>query len=142
MVPAFPAANLLMAFQIMRQKAIGKAIRNLLFIFACLFSINTVGCSTSEANPQTDLEIRIPKQSDWIDYGTIFEAGKEGDWDRYLWGGFTGTAVKKDDTYYLYYQGARDYLGAPYETVIWRTIGVATTRPQLLHLYGPDTIWA
>ena len=62
-----------------------------------------------------------------MDFGTIFEAGEEGEWDHLLWGGFAGTAVKKDGRYYLYYQGARDYLGAPYETVVWRAIGVATS---------------
>jgi hypothetical protein len=70
----------------------------------------------------------IPKQADWVDQGTIFEAGAAGEWDHLLWGGFTGTAVKKDGTFFLYYQGAREYLGAPYDTVIWRAIGVATSQ--------------
>lgn len=55
----------------------------------------------------------IPTQSDWVDYGTIFRAGASGEWDYLLWGGFTATAVKKDGTYYLYYQGARDYQDTP-----------------------------
>jgi hypothetical protein len=74
------------------------------------------------------LDFPIPAQSEWVDYGTIFEAGEEGKWDHLLWGGFTGTAVKRNGTYYLYYQGTSEYLGAPYDTVVWRAIGVATSQ--------------
>jgi len=74
-----------------------------------------------------DIELAIPAQSDWTDYGPIFEAGDSGEWDLYLWGGFAGTAVKKEGTYYLYYQGASDYRTSFDETVLWRAIGVATS---------------
>jgi hypothetical protein len=78
--------------------------------------------------PTPESEIRIPAQSDWVDYGIILEAGAPGDWDLYLWGGFAFSAIKKDGTYYLYYQGASDYRTEFDETVLWRSIGVATSQ--------------
>ncbi|MBX3058680.1 MAG: hypothetical protein KF770_19615 [Anaerolineae bacterium] len=77
------------------------------------------------AKPPTTT-IAIPKPDDWVDYGTIFSEGSEGDWDRYLYGGFTGTAVKKDGIIYLYYQGADNY-SEEFGTVTWRAIGVASS---------------
>jgi hypothetical protein len=41
-----------------------------------------------------DTEIDIPTQSDWIDYGTIFEAGAVGAWDHLLWGGFANSTAR------------------------------------------------
>jgi hypothetical protein len=76
---------------------------------------------------QTDPVFPVPAQSDWTDYGPIFEAGEPGEWDHYLWGGFAGTAVKVGGTYFLYYQGASDYRTSYDETVLWRAIGVATS---------------
>jgi hypothetical protein len=76
--------------------------------------------------------IRIPAQSDWVDYGIILEAGAEGEWDLYLWGGFAFSVIKKTDTYYLYYQGSSDYRTEFDETVLWRAIGVATS-PDGIH---------
>lgn len=76
---------------------------------------------------QPGSEIRIPSQSDWVDYGIVLEAGEEGDWDYYLWGGFAFSAIKKDDLIYLYYQGSSDYRTEYDETVLWRAIGVATS---------------
>lgn len=77
--------------------------------------------------PEMELGIDIPSQSDWVDYGTIFKQGEVGEWDYQLWGGFAGTAVKRNGTYYLYYQGASGYQLLPDETVTWRAIGVATS---------------
>lgn len=68
----------------------------------------------------------LPVAADWTDHGEIFREGSPGDWDRYLWGAFTATAVKRDGKYYLYYQGAEDY-SEPYGTVTYRSIGVATS---------------
>ncbi len=68
----------------------------------------------------------IPDASDWVDYGMIFTAGVEGAWDHLLYGGFSATAVKKNGTYFLYYQGAKEFsdqLGS----VTQRAIGVATS---------------
>jgi hypothetical protein len=76
---------------------------------------------------QPDPGIRIPAQEDWEDQGIILEAGVEGEWDLYLWGGFAFSVIKKDDTYYLYYQGSSDYRTEFDETVLWRAIGVATS---------------
>lgn len=83
--------------------------------------------SIPEPPIQHETSVPIPNQADWKDYGPIFEQGTVGDWDYQLWGGFAGTAVKHDGTYYLYYQGASGYQLEPDETVTWRTIGVATS---------------
>lgn len=105
------------------------------------------GCSTATSTqpPVTDLpdpnspptnvpetvppepNIRIPAQEDWVDQGIILEAGAQGEWDLYLWGGFAFSVIKKDGTYYLYYQGSSDYRTEYDETVLWRAIGVATS---------------
>ncbi len=77
---------------------------------------------------RNELIVRIPAQSDWVDHGMIFEAGAEGEWDYYLWGGFAFSVIKKDGTYYLYYQGSSDYRTEYDETVLWRAIGVATSQ--------------
>lgn len=69
-------------------------------------------------------EIPLPSPSDWQDYGTIFEAGDQGEWDFFLAGGFAGSAVKKKGVYYLYYQGASGYREVD-DTVTGRAIGVA-----------------
>ncbi|HET9905481.1 MAG TPA: hypothetical protein VFQ23_02535 [Anaerolineales bacterium] len=71
--------------------------------------------------------VRLPAPSEWVDQGIILEAGAEGEWDSYLWGGFAFSVIKKDDTYYLYYQGSSDYREEYDETVLWRAIGVATS---------------
>ena len=85
--------------------------------------------STDPTETQTpESMVRIPAQSDWVDYGIILEAGAPGEWDLYLWGGFAFSALKKDGTYYLYYQGASDYRTEFDETVLWRAIGVATSK--------------
>jgi hypothetical protein len=73
-----------------------------------------------------DYDVAIPSQTDWIECGPIFSAGSEGEWDRYLWGGFASTVVNKDGVYYLYYQGANGY-DDDEGTVTWRSIGVATS---------------
>jgi hypothetical protein len=73
-----------------------------------------------------DHNVKIPGQSEWLDCGLIFTAGEEGDWDYYLWGGFASTVVKKNGTFYLYYQGANGY-DDDEGTVTWRSIGVATS---------------
>jgi hypothetical protein len=83
--------------------------------------------SLTETQP-SESNIRIPTQSDWVDYGTILEAGVVGEWDLYLWGGFAFSVIKRDSTYYLYYQGSSDYRTEIDETVLWRTIGVATSQ--------------
>ena len=56
------------------------------------------------------------------------EAGRQGDWDYYLWGGFAFSVIKKQDTYILYFQGSSDYRSDHDETVLWRAIGAATSK--------------
>jgi hypothetical protein len=76
--------------------------------------------------------LRLPAQSEWVDYGTILQSGLPGEWDLYLWGGFAFSVIKKDGIYYLYYQGSSDYRTKFDETVLWRSIGVATS-PDGIH---------
>jgi hypothetical protein len=92
-----------------------------------IFVVIIVGLPLSDKPIQHPINVSIPDQADWIDYGSIIEAGNLGEWDYQLWGGFAGTAVKRNGTYYLYYQGASDYQLEPDETVTWRAIGVATS---------------
>ena len=105
------------------------------FIFP-LLALFLQGCASSTApanfpitHPTTvqAKDLRIPTQADWVDYGTILNAGIEGKWDYYLWGGFAFSVIKKDDTHFLYYQGSSDYRTEYDETVLWRSIGVATS---------------
>lgn len=100
-------------------------MRRLLLIL--ILSLSLAGCALSAQTAQSGASLSIPAHSDWTDYGVIFEAGALGEWDYQLWGAFTGTAVKKDGTTYLYYQGARGYRTAFDETVTWRAIGLATS---------------
>jgi hypothetical protein len=89
--------------------------------------LSLAGCAVVAEPAQSALDFSIPAQSDWTDYGPIFKSGALGEWDYFLWGAFTGTAVKKDEIYYLYYQGARGYRTSFDETVTWRAIGVAAS---------------
>lgn len=88
--------------------------------------------------------IRIPEQEDWVDQGIILEAGADGEWDLYLWGGFAFSVIKKNDTFYLYYQGSSDYRTEYDETVLWRSIGVATSQDGIhftKHETNPVLTW-
>ena len=85
-------------------------------------------CSSMTSTIPAEPIISIPEQADWVDYGTVIEAGSKGDWDYYLWGGFAFSVIKKDGTYYLYYQGSSDYRTEFDETILWRSIGVATSQ--------------
>ncbi len=95
------------------------------------------GCASNQVPSPSPLP-PIPAQHDWVDYGTIFQAGAEGEWDHLLWGGFTATAVKKEGVFYLYYQGARDYQESPDATVTWRAIGLATSHDGVNFTKHPD----
>lgn len=101
---------------------------------------------TNPSGSQVHLpDVQFPKQSDWMDYGTIFEAGTEEEWDQYIYGGFAFSTIKKDDTYYLYYQGSSDYRTKIDETVLWRAIGVATSQDGLnfsKHKNNPIITWS
>jgi hypothetical protein len=91
-------------------------------LFSALFLL-PIACVPTAAH---SYPLAIPAQSDWVDCGPIFNAGAEGEWDYYLWGGFAATVVKKDGVFYLYYQGA-DGFDDEEQTVTWRSIGVATS---------------
>jgi len=92
-------------------------------LFAVICSFLVSACS----GPGTEPGI-LPAATDWLDFGPILEAGEPGEWDHYLWGAFAASVVKKDDTYFLYYQGASSYRRAFDETTCGRAIGVATSK--------------
>lgn len=79
-----------------------------------------------ESAPARDQEFVVPQQDDWVDCGVILQEGADGEWDRVLWGGFALSVVKRSGTYFLYYQGSRNY-DEDAGTVAWRSIGVATS---------------
>lgn len=80
---------------------------------------------------KTGDEVDIPEDADWTDRGIIINPGGSGSWDVRLSGALSPcTAVKKGDTYFLYYIGAdgnRSFDGGPRH----RALGVA---------YGTDGI--
>ncbi len=64
-----------------------------------------MGCAFGLPSGAVAQTIAIPEQSDWVDYGPIFAAGELGDWDFQLGGAFSASAVEKNGTTYLYYNG-------------------------------------
>jgi hypothetical protein len=98
------------------------------FTTAWLSPVPVTTSPTNLLNQSQHYAVRIPAQAEWVDQGIILKAGKQGEWDYYLWGGFAFSVVKKGDTYYLYYQGSSDYLSGADDTVMWRAIGVATSK--------------
>ena len=91
-----------------------------------------------------DESLALPHASDWVPRGEVLSRGDEGAWDRYLYGGFTGTVVKKSGQFLLYYQGARDYSNQ-YGTVTHRAIGLATSTDGIhftKHPGNPVVRWA
>lgn len=97
------------------------------WLLLLILALSLTGATLSAQPAPSDAVLSIPAQSDWTDYGVILESGALGEWDFQLWGGFTGTAIKKAGTYYLYYQGASGYQSTPSEVVTGRAIGVATS---------------
>ena len=79
----------------------------------------------------------IPGQNDW-DTGTLaLSSGAEGQWDRYLWGGFANSLIKKGNTFYLYYQGSPSYDNTC-DSVAHRAIGVATSMDGIHWVKSPN----
>jgi hypothetical protein len=79
-----------------------------------------------EPHTNSQAEIAIPKQEDWIDFGPILELGMEGEWDFVLGGHTPAGIIKKDGIYYFYYvagDGLRSFDDGPRH----RAIGVATS---------------
>ena len=79
----------------------------------------------------------IPGQNDWNAGTLAFSSGAEGQWDRYLWGGFANSLIKKGNTYYLYYQGSSSYDNTC-ESVADRAIGVATSTDGIHWVKSPS----
>jgi hypothetical protein len=121
------------------------SIYKVVFVITSLLMLVSCDGKSDPNNPSTDnsppavhvQDLQIPKQADWIDHGPILEKGKIGDWDYLLYGAFTGTVVKKDGTFYLYYQGAKEY-SEKYGTVTYRAIGVATSQDGIHFVKFPD----
>jgi hypothetical protein len=76
--------------------------------------------------PSHEFRLDPPRSEDWVDCGTVLQAGEKGAWDAILWGGFASSIVKRGDRYLLYYQGSDDYHETEH-TVMHRAIGVATS---------------
>lgn len=88
--------------------------------------------------------VLIPAPGDWTDHGQILAAGKPGEWDLHLAGGFAGCAVRRSGQFFLYYQGADGYSDT-FGTVTHRAIGVATSSNGLQftkHAGNPVLNWA
>ena len=114
------------------------ARERLVFFFLAALLLILPACA-----PIHTFNLPIPNQSDWLDCGPIFDAGNEGDWDYYLWGGFAATVVKKDGIFYLYYQGSSGY-DDDEATVMWRSIGAATSSDGIhftKYTHNPVLTW-
>jgi hypothetical protein len=93
---------------------------------------------------ERNLTYPVPPQEAWVDHGTIFTRGELGDWDYQLFGGFALSAIKIDDSYFLYYQGTSAYRSDFDETVLWRAIGVASSPDGInftKHADNPIVTW-
>lgn len=92
-------------------------------------SATSTGTSISTLTPTltpSPSALRIPTLNDWQAGSLAFSHGAEGEWDFYLWGGFANSLIKKNNTYYLYYQGSPSY-NDQCDSVAHRAIGVATS---------------
>jgi hypothetical protein len=81
------------------------------------------GCKmTTSSQPAPEL----PPAEAWVDQGVVLTGGPPGAWDSHVRDGFgVGSVVKKDGTYFLYYEGSSGFRadGGPAD----RAIGVATS---------------
>jgi hypothetical protein len=72
------------------------------------------------------VNLPIPTQNDWMEFGPVLETGAEGEWD-FFWAGLTpASVVKKDDTYFFYYVAADGYRSHDGDAR-HRSVGVATS---------------
>jgi hypothetical protein len=90
------------------------------------FSPDLASFSSQSASSVAAVTINLPEQTDWQAKGVAIQQGADGQWDRYLWGGFANSLIKKGSTYFLYYQGS-PYYDYVCESVAYRAIGVATS---------------
>lgn len=93
-------------------------------ILAIVFGMTNLRLTSSPAHALT--HPALPEASSWTNQGVAIAEGNPGEWDRYLWGGFANSLVKKDGVYYLYYQGSAAYDDACDDNS-YRQIGVATS---------------
>jgi hypothetical protein len=99
--------------------------------------------NSSQASVITEDELALdllPGPEDWVDYGPILEAGREGDWDFLLIGLTTVLLKDTEGSYFFYYGGAdgyRSFDGGPRQ----RSIGVATSQDGIhYHKYTGNPI--
>jgi hypothetical protein len=78
----------------------------------------------------------IPQPEEWEWLAEGWEAGAEGDFDLYLWGGFGGSAVLHDDEILFFYQGAEGWSDVE-ESVTYRAIGLATAAEPASFIKDP-----
>jgi hypothetical protein len=84
----------------------------------------------ARVRPPALSDIVIPRQEDWVDYGTVLETGAEGEWD-FMWAGLTpASVVKRDATVYFYYVAADGYRSFDGDAR-HRAVGVATSEDGL-----------
>jgi hypothetical protein len=87
---------------------------------------------------------KIPSAGSWSDPTELFGHGPTGSWDAILWGGFAATAIARDGSILLYYQGSSSY-DERLESVVSRAIGVATStdgRHFVKHPLNPVLTWS
>ena len=85
-----------------------------------------VGAQRNIDLPYTSHSISPPTLSDWQEGVVALTHGGEGEWDYYLWGGFSNSLIKMGNMYYLYYQGSPSY-DEQCGSVSYRGIGLATS---------------
>jgi hypothetical protein len=101
-----------------------------------LLSQSSLTSSRQYQDSSADLQT-IPRLSDWDTGSLAFSHGASGEWDYILWGGFANSLIKKDDTYYLYYQGSASY-NNQCDSVSNRAIGVATSTDGIHWAKSPN----
>jgi hypothetical protein len=82
--------------------------------------------SSCRSAPVHEYRLALPAVSDWVDCGLALLSGRNGEWDRFLWGGFAASVLKRNGQYLLYYQGSDGYHEGEH-TVTNRAIGLATS---------------
>jgi hypothetical protein len=92
-----------------------------------VLTILVSGCRSASVH---EYELAIPAITDWVDCGTVLLSGTPDEWDRYLWGGFAASVLKRNGEYLLYYQGSDGYHTAG-DTVTNRAIGLAMSTDGL-----------
>lgn len=97
----------------------------------------TLGCARDapECDDETvadSILALLPMDDDWTDVGVVLDTGPPGSWDLIMEGITPSSIVRREDTYYLYYVGADEYI-ADLENVgpAHRAVGVAMSKDGL-----------